>query len=58
MRWHEDRQRTDFLPEFDPSDLVISKNRNGEWALPETIRVIPGGFNVSSARTDDAAIEK
>jgi hypothetical protein len=39
------------LSEFDPSDLVVFKIRNGEWASPDTVRVIPGGLDIGSVHT-------
>ena len=46
------------LSEFDPSDLVVIKNRNGEWASPDNIWAIPGGLDIGSERTSTVAIEE
>jgi hypothetical protein len=46
------------LSEFDPSDLVVIKNRNGEWVSPDNIWAIPGGLDISSERTSAVAIEE
>jgi hypothetical protein len=46
------------LSEFDPSDLVVIKNRHGEWVSPDNVWAIPGGLDIGSEHTNAIAIEE
>ena len=46
------------LSEFDLPDLVVIKDRNGEWASPDNVWAIPGGLDIGSERTNAVAIEE
>jgi hypothetical protein len=45
------------LCEFDPSDLVVIKNRNGEWVSPDNVWAIRD-LDIGGERDNTVAIEE